>query len=85
MNVNATETHADTATAAAPATGMTEEQVVALMSGSKTASEWNANADRVKKSCNGYPSFWYRSIVLSGVLTDTLGKDAGRLKIIAVR
>jgi cellulase/cellobiase CelA1 len=46
-----------------------EENVVALMQSSTSEREWNANCDRVKVA-NGsqYPSYWYKAIVLSGVM-----------------
>ena len=47
---------------------MTEEEVVTLMEDSKTEEEWNTNRDLVKAACGGYPDFWYRAIVLSGVM-----------------
>ena len=46
---------------------MTEQEVVALMESSKSADEWNANCDRVKQTCDGYPSFWFKAIMLSGL------------------
>ncbi len=49
----------------------TAEGVKALMESSASESEWNANADNVKKANNGYPSFWYATIVLSGVAGKT--------------
>lgn len=48
---------------------MTKEQVVELMSSSKSQKEWNDNCDKVKKECGGYPSFWYSAVILSGVLS----------------
>jgi hypothetical protein len=45
----------------------TQEEVVALMAGSKTEQEWNANCDRVKADFKGYPDFWYPAIVASGL------------------
>lgn len=41
------------------------------MESSASESEWNANADKVKKANNGYPSFWHATIVLSGVAGKT--------------
>ena len=49
---------------------MSEEAVVDLMRSSKSEAEWNANCDAVKKACGGYPDFWYRAIVLSGVAAE---------------
>lgn len=46
-----------------------QSDVVALMKSSKSESEWNANCDKVKAANNGYPSFWYTAIVLSGVMS----------------
>lgn len=47
---------------------MSEEEVVKLMESSKTEAEWNRNCDEVKRRCNGYPEFWYSSIVMSGLM-----------------
>lgn len=47
---------------------MSQDEVIALMESSKSRDEWNANADIVKASCGGYPSWWYAVIVLSGLL-----------------
>jgi hypothetical protein len=46
---------------------MTKQEVIDLMSGSKTEKEWNENCDKVKAAFNGYPDFWYAEIVLSGI------------------
>lgn len=50
---------------------MTEEAVVRLMKGSKDLNEWNDNCVKVKKSCGGYPNFWYKTIVLDGVMRNS--------------
>ena len=51
---------------------MTEQEVIDLMSSSRNEDEWNKNCDEVKSKFNGdYPSFWYYSIILSGVLNRT--------------
>ena len=47
---------------------MTKQGVINLMASSKTALEWDANCDMVKKECGGYPSFWYAEIIVSGLL-----------------
>lgn len=57
---------------------MNESQVVNLMESSKTEDEWSANADKVKKECDGYPDFWFSAIVLSGLMgrvTSSFGSD----------
>jgi hypothetical protein len=48
---------------------MSREEVVKLMESSTSESSWNANCDKVKKACGGYPAFWYEAIILGGVLT----------------
>jgi len=50
---------------------MQEREVVELMESSTSEQEWNANCDKVKKACNGYPDFWYRAIIASDVLSIT--------------
>jgi len=58
---------------------MNEREVIYLMKSSKSEKEWNANCDKVKVACNGYPSFWYRSIVMSGIAAEVFagfGSDA---------
>lgn len=50
---------------------MDEKQVVELMKSSNSEAEWNSNADKVKKACNGYPDFWYSAIIMSGLLAIT--------------
>lgn len=47
---------------------MSESEVVELMVSSKSEEEWNANCDKVKAACNGYPSFWFHKIVMSGLM-----------------
>lgn len=49
---------------------MTREDVVNLMKSSKSEAEWNANCDKVKKACGGYPDF-YNAVIVSGVLGTT--------------
>jgi len=46
---------------------MSKEEVVALMESSRNEDEWNANCDTVKRKCNGYPSFWFQTIIVSGL------------------
>lgn len=52
---------------------MTEAQVVELMKSSTNEQEWNDNADKVKNACDGYPDFWYSTIVMSGVMAEVTG------------
>jgi hypothetical protein len=50
---------------------MTEENVVKLMESSASEKQWNKNASAVKKEFNGYPSFWFGAVVVSGVAANT--------------
>lgn len=50
---------------------MSKAEVVSLMESSKSEKEWNANCDKVKRACGGYPDFWYSAIITSGVLAKT--------------
>jgi len=51
---------------------MTRFEVLELMKSSTNEQEWNDSADKVKKACNGYPDFWYATIVMSGVMAETV-------------
>lgn len=52
----------------------TPDEVLTLMESSKTELEWNANCDIVKSRCNGYPSFWFSLIVVSGIMNKVVSK-----------
>ena len=45
---------------------MNEKSVIELMETSQSAKEWDSNCDKVKEACNGYPPFWWASIIQSG-------------------
>lgn len=66
---------------------MNQSEVVSLMESSMTEAEWNANCDKVKAACGGYPAFWYSAIVMSGVLRRTAARwgSDGELKIVALK
>lgn len=49
----------------------TKDGVIELMQSSKDVVEWNANCDKVKKANEGYPTFWFTEVVLSGVMAET--------------
>jgi len=55
---------------------MDKSEVIALMESSKSDNEWNENCDKVKDACNGYPDYWYREIVMSG-LCDRVSQKFG--------
>jgi hypothetical protein len=46
---------------------MTQQEVIDLMSSATSESDWNNKCDQVKAACDGYPSFWYSAIILSGL------------------
>lgn len=56
---------------------MTENEVVELMKSSKSAKEWDDNCDIVKERCNGYPDFWFRAIIRSGLAKETMAQYGG--------
>lgn len=57
---------------------MDETQVVELMKSSETEKEWEENCETVYKACGGgYPSFWYKAVILSGVCRQTSAKWGG--------
>lgn len=54
---------------------MTRDEVVTLMESSKSENEWNDNCDKVKAAFGGeYPEFWFNSIILTGLLNETMNK-----------
>jgi hypothetical protein len=52
---------------------MTKAEVIALMRLSTDVHEWNANREKVKAACHGYPTYWYEEIVQSGLMREVLG------------
>lgn len=60
----------------------TEEGVVAYMREATSTSDWNNRCDKVKRANGGdYPKFWFKAIVLSGVMLETTGEGSNRIKI----
>ncbi|MBP9090544.1 hypothetical protein KBI23_05900 [bacterium] len=45
-----------------------------LMRSSTSEAEWNANCDKVKAANGDYPSWWYATIVMSGLASSTTAK-----------
>ena len=60
---------------------MNEQEVVALMESSQSEDEWNANCDKVKKVCGGYPPFWFSAIIQSGLLKRIAARWGGNGEI----
>ena len=62
---------------------MNQQEVIELMSSSKNSQEWNKNCDIVKSKCGGdYPLFWYKEIVMSGLMDKTLGQGSSQIRIL---
>ncbi len=52
----------------------TPEGVRELMGSSSSEREWNENADAVKAANRGYPDFWFKEVVISGLASQTAAK-----------
>jgi hypothetical protein len=46
---------------------MDRNSVVELMKSSKSEAEWDENCDLVKATFHGYPEFWFKEIIQSGL------------------
>lgn len=60
---------------------MNQQEVVALMKSSQSEAEWNANCDKVKRACGGYPDFWQSAIIQSGIAREIATKFGGSVDI----
>jgi len=49
---------------------MNREDVLKLMRSRKKENEWSNNCDIIIKEFNGFPDFWYNSIIISGLLKE---------------
>ena len=49
---------------------MNEQEVIKLMQAAISESDWNAKCDQVKKTCEGYPEFWFKAILSSGLMAE---------------
>ena len=59
----------------------TADGVAAHMSESTSTEDWNNRCNEVKDANNGdYPSFWYPTIVASGLVDKTLGAGSSTIK-----
>jgi hypothetical protein len=47
---------------------MNKQQVIDLMSSSRSSKEWNDNCEKIKQEFGSYPPFWFETIVLSGLM-----------------
>lgn len=50
----------------------TPEGVAEYMAQSTSEADWNARCDAVKAANGGYPEFWFLTVVLSGLATETM-------------
>ncbi len=64
---------------------MSKQEVIMLMETSTSAQEWNDNCDKVKAACDGYPDFWWETMITSGVADRILARfgESTKLKITA--
>jgi hypothetical protein len=63
---------------------MNRQEVINLMKSSMSEAEWNANCDKVKKACGGYPDFGYEAVVLSGLANTTAANYSRSVDIVAL-
>jgi hypothetical protein len=67
---------------------MDKDAGIKLMESSQTEREWNDNCDKVKASHGGdYPSWWFSTVVMSGILARTAAKwgSDGKIKVVEVK
>jgi hypothetical protein len=61
---------------------MSREEVINLMSSSKSFKEWNDNCKKVKEAHGGnYPATWFEDIITSGLCDKALGTGASQFKV----
>lgn len=56
---------------------MNEQAVIDLMESSQSAKEWDNNCGTVKEACDGYPEFWWASIIKSGRADQIMARWGG--------
>ena len=60
---------------------MLKANVLNLMRSSKNEDEWNTNCYVVKTACKGYPDFWHKEVIASGLRDEVLGAGSSDIKI----
>jgi hypothetical protein len=60
---------------------MDKQQVIDLMESCKSDAEWNAACDLVKRTCGGYPDFWWKEIIQSGLGDRVMARWGGSTAI----
>jgi hypothetical protein len=51
------------------------------MSGATSKNDWNKRCGQVEAANGGYPSFWYETVILSGLADKTLGTGGSDISI----
>ncbi len=63
----------------------TPEGVVAHMSESTSRDDWNKRCEEVVAANEGgYPNFWFGTVILSGLVDETLGPGSSDIKITSI-
>lgn len=63
---------------------MTKEEVLQLMTSSRSLEEWNENCDKVKAALGDYPDYWYEEVLQSGLMRKTLDEKADQITVSTV-
>lgn len=63
----------------------TAEGVAAYMGAATSEADWDTRCDAVKRANGGYPSFWYPTVIMSGLADRTAAKWNGSAAISVVR
>lgn len=63
---------------------MTKQEAIDLMKTSTNNDEWDANCDKVKDAFLGYPDWWYKEIILSGLMRSTLGNGSDQPELTTI-
>jgi Zn-dependent M28 family amino/carboxypeptidase len=61
--------------------------VKSFMAGSGSEDDWNSRCDQVKAANNGYPSFWFPTVMQTGLAAETSAKWKGtdQIKVVAIK
>lgn len=60
---------------------MSVEEVINLLKTSKSEVQWNNNVDEITRRCNGYPDFWFTTVIMSGLMNTIAAQWGGSDKI----
>jgi hypothetical protein len=62
-------------------TQLSIEEVKNMLSLAKSEDEWNQTCDVIKKHFSGFPSWWFKEIILSGFVYTVSSKFMSYFKI----